>query len=111
MIITGDYRIRRMNALNILLEKESVISSGKNEGDITWKTVGHFNDYEKASAHLVHILIADHTPDEDDAKVNTARALNRKLNEVHRLVMEEIKETIEYRAEEVADAERKPDTE
>lgn len=110
MITIGKYRVRRINSLNLLLEEKAEITSGKNKGTETYKELGFYDNYTTATSSIVSRMIAEHTPDEDDSKINTARAVNRKLDEVHRLVLEEIKATIEYVKEETADAERKSKT-
>ena len=79
-IVIDDFRLRRADALNWVLEKKYYPKTGKYEGQLTWKNAGYFRKLDQVATFLFDQEISDEN-------VKTLQDLKKNVTRSRRTIM------------------------
>jgi len=57
IIINDDYRLKKADKYNWLIEKQQKVKTGKNKGNLIWKNCGYFPRVDQAARFLLDRII------------------------------------------------------
>jgi len=79
-IVIDDFRLRRADSLNWVLEKKYYPKSGKNKDKLTWKNAGYFRKLDQVATFLFDQQISDEN-------VKSLHDLKRSVSRSRSLIM------------------------
>lgn len=83
MKLTNDYRLEKLDEMNLVLQKKMIPETGKKKGQEQWKNIRYYPSYEVALTDVVELSLFD-VGIEDDlfqlrAKISELKSLYMRL--------------------------------
>lgn len=83
MKLTNDYRLEKLDEMNLVLQKKMIPETGKKKGQEQWKNIRYYPSYEVALTDVVELSLFDVGIENDlfqlRAKISELKSLYMRL--------------------------------